>query len=278
MTREYCHLSAYTMAKLTHSQGFFVSSSREGMRNLETLYLDLQCEHHLVQDLPATGAKSRAFIPGLTPDGFVKWALFLIRSFPEQEASRLGAIVSALPLEAVSADGGSERLPRQISRRLLPEKPHDDALRLLTQSVQYWCKATGGNSQRKESDATVSYRRSSHSREEREERERDRDRHRYRDVVVEVPSSRRRRDVESPPSPRDREQSRSSRYPLEGADDRSGRYYKSYRRESSPRRSKRYERDGRDDGSGSGRRRRWTLDGSEAGRMPSRRRESRSGR
>jgi hypothetical protein len=265
------------------------------MRSLENLYLDLQCDYHLVQDHRVPGAKPRATIPGLTPEGFVKWTLLLIRSFPDKEAVRLGAVVEACALEAVTLDSGGgggggaaacERLPRQISRHLFPDTLHEEAMRLVTQSVQYWNRAMAaaeGPEKKTDDVVAAAYVLPLRGGEKRDDGNRGRDN--GRGAIVEVASSSRRYIV-SPPRDRDRnrdrdrerDRDRPSRPTLAGPDDRLGRHHsKSYRREASPRRQKRNERDGKDDGS-KGRRRRWTIDGSETGKSPIRRRDSRSGR
>lgn len=87
---------------------------------ISRLYQDLGCEHHLVQDDPSDAPT----IPALTPNGFAHWVTTYILAYPEAEAKRLDQVVLALPINAdgVSLDGKPERLPKQISRYLLPQK------------------------------------------------------------------------------------------------------------------------------------------------------------
>ncbi|KAJ3488674.1 hypothetical protein NLG97_g6156 [Lecanicillium saksenae] len=128
--------------------GVFRASSRAAMHILEQLYLDVQCDYHLVQD-NATGRKERPYIPALTPEGFVQWTVVLMRAFPSHEAARLSRVIAELPLEAVANDPLAEperreRLPRQISRRLFPIEPNRDAAQVVSRAMQ---AATGARPQ-----------------------------------------------------------------------------------------------------------------------------------
>ncbi|KAM3445668.1 hypothetical protein MY3296_010166 [Beauveria thailandica] len=115
-------------------------------RSLETLYLELQCDYHLVQ---ATGARPRraASVPALTPQGFAHWSTLILGAFPGNEARRLQDVVADLPLEAVPQGPGQghgqssgppcprERLPRRISRCLFPDRANPDILRLVLRAL-----------------------------------------------------------------------------------------------------------------------------------------------
>ena len=63
-----------------------------------------------------------------------------IQAFPDQEAKRLGQVLAELPIEA---DGTSERLPKQLSRHLLPA----ERLRSIHDSVvkagNTWLRSAG---------------------------------------------------------------------------------------------------------------------------------------
>ncbi|KAJ6788309.1 hypothetical protein PWT90_05121 [Aphanocladium album] len=125
--------------------GVFSATSRAAMHNLEQLYLDVQCDYHLVQD-NAPGRKDHPYIPALTPEGFVQWTVMLMRAFPSHEATRLSRVIVDLPLEAVTKDPLAEperreRLPRQISRHLFPIEPNRDAAQLVERAMQ---AAAGG--------------------------------------------------------------------------------------------------------------------------------------
>lgn len=63
-------------------------------------------------------------IPALTPVGFAHWMTIFILSYPEEETKRLQKVVEAMPIDADGemVDGKPERLPKQISRHLLPPK------------------------------------------------------------------------------------------------------------------------------------------------------------
>lgn len=249
------------------------------MRALETLYLDMQCDYHLVQD-SSPGTKERPYIPALTPEGFVQWMIVIIRAFPDQEASRLCRVIADLPLEAVPEDpedesGSRERLPRQISKHLFPSQPNEGALQLVTEAIRVWKHSVGSERQPPPLSRSASSTARSNagqnlapplihsdpkSREEHLSRyRRDRD----SDVVVEVPRSKR---------------GTLDRRATDAGDDRSSRYVKSYSRQESPRRPKKFERDdSREPERGMYRKdRRWTMDGSEGTRY--RKRDGRGSR
>ncbi|ROW12927.1 hypothetical protein VPNG_04646 [Cytospora leucostoma] len=100
---------------------------------LAGLYQDLGCQYFLVPP----DSRSRPTVPGLTPTGFAHWLVTMIQAYPDEEAKRLGKIVSALPIEADSLlDGKPERLPKQISRYLLPEKPLRKSQKLVDEAMR----------------------------------------------------------------------------------------------------------------------------------------------
>ncbi|KAH8590450.1 hypothetical protein B0O99DRAFT_521281, partial [Bisporella sp. PMI_857] len=94
---------------------------------ISRLYQDLGCEHHLVQD-----ATFVPIVPALTPVGFARWMSLHIMAYPDQEAKRLEKAVLDLPIDADGlTEGKAERLPKQISRHLLPEKEDRDPKMLI---------------------------------------------------------------------------------------------------------------------------------------------------
>ncbi|KAL2168596.1 hypothetical protein VTG60DRAFT_7139 [Thermothelomyces hinnuleus] len=107
---------------------------------LAELYQQLACEYYLVPAEP----KARPTVPGLTLAGWTRWMTLVTRAYPTEEAQRLGKVVAALPINADSLlDGKPERLPKQISRHLLPEQPDresraavKDALRAHFEAIQ----------------------------------------------------------------------------------------------------------------------------------------------
>ncbi|KAK7748047.1 hypothetical protein SLS53_001299 [Cytospora paraplurivora] len=100
---------------------------------LAGLYQDLGCQYFLVPP----DSRSRPTVPGLTPTGFAHWLVTMIQAYPDEEAKRLDKIVSALPIEADSLlDGKPERLPKQISRYLLPEKPLRKSQKLVDEAMR----------------------------------------------------------------------------------------------------------------------------------------------
>ncbi|KAG6360085.1 hypothetical protein INS49_011141 [Diaporthe citri] len=117
----------------------FKSRSKHLHEALESLYEDLGCQYFLAP----VDSRSRPSVPGLTPAGFKHWLVSFVQAYPDEEAKRLDKVVSALPIEADSLlDGKPERLPKQISRYLLPEKPVrkvqkivDEAMRNFTQDI-----------------------------------------------------------------------------------------------------------------------------------------------
>lgn len=242
------------------------------MSAVEALYLDMQCDYHLVQDT-CPGEKSRAHVPALTPEGFIQWAIVLIRAFPEQEASRLARVITDLPLEAVREDpelesGPRERLPRQISKHLFPRQPNESALKLVTESIREWERRAGADRPPHFSRST-SHRGSArvvqnpppplvHSDAKSREEHLNRSGRDWKEQgVAEVPRPKR-------PSPE-----------REG---RSSKYERSHDRQESPKQSKRYNSGDSRDAEGDRHRpdRRWTIDGSDGSRH--RRREGRSSR
>ncbi|KAL2179846.1 uncharacterized protein P884DRAFT_283046 [Thermothelomyces heterothallicus CBS 202.75] len=107
---------------------------------LAELYQQLACEYYLVPAEP----KARPTVPGLTLAGWTRWMTIVTRAYPAEEAQRLDKVVAALPINADSLlDGKPERLPKQISRHLLPERPNresrvavKDALRAHFEAIQ----------------------------------------------------------------------------------------------------------------------------------------------
>ncbi|KAH8587212.1 hypothetical protein B0O99DRAFT_694743 [Bisporella sp. PMI_857] len=110
------YYSTYALEpEVQHYASIFKVQSNE---KISRLYQDLVCEHHLVQD-----ATFVPIVPALTPVGFARWMSPHIMAYPDQEAKRLEKAVLDLPIDADGlTEGKVERLPKQISRHLLPEK------------------------------------------------------------------------------------------------------------------------------------------------------------
>ncbi|OHE97626.1 hypothetical protein CORC01_07041 [Colletotrichum orchidophilum] len=117
-------------------EGIFKSRGKESLERIEFLYQDLDCQYHLVQAAP----RSDTNIPGLTPAGFAKWMISNILAYPDPEARRLHAIMTALPINADGPllNGKPERLPRQLSRHLFPEA-YDQKVRKITDAAMRDC-------------------------------------------------------------------------------------------------------------------------------------------
>lgn len=111
----------------------FKSRPKDLNEALANLYDDMGCQYFLVK----ADDRSRPSVPSLTPAGFVHWLVTMIQAYPDEEAKRLDKVVSALPIESDSLlDGKPERLPKQISRYLLPEKPLKAQQRLVDESMK----------------------------------------------------------------------------------------------------------------------------------------------
>ncbi|KAK3986262.1 hypothetical protein QBC44DRAFT_311515 [Cladorrhinum sp. PSN332] len=109
------------------------SLSQSFYLKLEDLYQSLSCEYYLV---PPSPSSPQPIIPSLTLAGWEKWMTLAIRSNPDAESRRFSSIFSTLPINAISLlDGKPERLPKQISRHLFPEKPDPAAQALFSRSL-----------------------------------------------------------------------------------------------------------------------------------------------
>ncbi|KAF4441940.1 hypothetical protein FACUT_2347 [Fusarium acutatum] len=124
-------------------QQIFDCRPHGALDNLETLYQHLRCENHLIQRRPG----GMPHIPSLTPAGFERWMTCQLRAFPDQEAKRLNHIMTDLPITAdgVLVDDKPERLPKQISRHLLPATRHRETHELVVDAIAGWIKHTEEN-------------------------------------------------------------------------------------------------------------------------------------
>ncbi|GKT86953.1 hydroxyproline-rich glycoprotein DZ-HRGP [Colletotrichum tofieldiae] len=133
-------LTLYTKYKVEPErfqyEDIFRSRSEDALERIEFLYQDLECQYHLVQAAP----RSHPNVPGLTPVGFAKWIISNILAYPDPEARRLHAIMSALPINADGPllNGKPERLPRQLSRHLFPAS-HDKKVRKILDEAVWDC-------------------------------------------------------------------------------------------------------------------------------------------
>jgi len=125
------YYGAYPIDREIHSYtSIFKSSSNS---QISKLYQDLGCQHHLVQD----DNNSAPTIPALTPLGFAHWMTIQISAYPDEESKRLEKVVLALPINADGpmVDGKPERLPKQISRHLLPNVEDRESQKLLKTAI-----------------------------------------------------------------------------------------------------------------------------------------------
>ncbi|KAG0646283.1 hypothetical protein D0Z07_8325 [Hyphodiscus hymeniophilus] len=113
---------------------------------ISSLYQDLACQHHLVQD----HSTNPPTIPGLTALGFAQWMTIHIMAYPDEESKRLEKVVLAMPIDADGemVDGKPERLPKQISRHLLPGKEDRKSRKLLNNAIQDFLEDLGKSSTR----------------------------------------------------------------------------------------------------------------------------------
>lgn len=131
----------------------FRSKSKGFNEALATLYEDLGCQYFMVQ----AENRSRPTVPSLTPDGFMQWLVTMIQAYPDEEARRLDKVVSALPIEADSLlDGKPERLPKQISRYLLPNEALRKTRRLVEETMKDFQEDIEGSSSSKPKGSTAS--------------------------------------------------------------------------------------------------------------------------
>jgi len=89
-------------------------------------------------------------IPALTPFGFATWMTIFLLAYPDAEAKRLEKVVLALPIDADGqmVDGKPERLPKQISRHLLPEKEDRKSKKLVEDAISSFFSDLGSSSRR----------------------------------------------------------------------------------------------------------------------------------
>jgi hypothetical protein len=131
---------------LTLSPAIFRAQNWE---QISRLFQDLGCEHHLVQE----NSRSPPTIPSLTSVGFAHWMTIHILAYPEQEWARLEKVVIKMPIDADGdlVDGKPERLPKQISRHLLPDKVDPKSKKLVDDAVASFLDDLGSAPRRKAS-------------------------------------------------------------------------------------------------------------------------------
>lgn len=103
--------------------------------SISRLYRELIVQHHLVQD---DELHKRPDIPGLTPQGFERWATLMIQAYPDEEYDRLTKTMMDMPI--CNFDNRSERFPKEISRRLFPKTADLAARDTLAKAVVEHCK------------------------------------------------------------------------------------------------------------------------------------------
>ncbi|KAI9055854.1 hypothetical protein LZ554_000793 [Drepanopeziza brunnea f. sp. 'monogermtubi'] len=144
-TKMAAYYAAHSVDKEPHPLlTIFRAQSNE---HISRLYQDLGCEHHLTQE----DSHSAPTIPSLTAVGFAHWMTINILAYPEEEYKRLEKVVIAMPIDADGdlVDGKPERLPKQISRYLLPEREDRSSRKLLDRAIENFLDDLGSSSRRK---------------------------------------------------------------------------------------------------------------------------------
>lgn len=87
--------------------------------------------------MPDGDLKKAPTIPALTPLGFNHWMTLFVLAYPNEESERLQKIVETMPIDAdgVLVERKPERLPKQLSRHLLPSKGHHESRELLRNTL-----------------------------------------------------------------------------------------------------------------------------------------------
>lgn len=108
-----------------------IFGGRIANNSISTMYRKLLCQQHLIQKQ----SHEAPSIPGLTPIGFETFMTCMIQAHPDTEFERLAKAVQEMPIS--NADNKSERFPKKLSRRLLPEKPNKQAEQRLISSLSH---------------------------------------------------------------------------------------------------------------------------------------------
>jgi hypothetical protein len=100
----------------------------------------------LVQESPHEAPS----IPALSAVGFAHWLALYILAYPEQEFKRLEKVVLGNPIDAdgITIDGKPERLPKQISRHLLPEREDQTSQKLVVLAMLSFLEDFGATNPR----------------------------------------------------------------------------------------------------------------------------------
>ncbi len=98
--------------------------------HISWIYRYLGCQYYLVQGEDLTKAPT---IPALTPLGFSHWMKLFVLAYPSEESQRLDKVVLLMPIDAdgVLIDKKPQRLPKQLSRYLLPPNGNHELKKLL---------------------------------------------------------------------------------------------------------------------------------------------------
>ncbi|CAG8983974.1 hypothetical protein HYALB_00008835 [Hymenoscyphus albidus] len=135
------YYSNYSVGESLEPHPFLTIFRVQANEQISQLYRDIGCQHHLVQD----DFRNEPTIPALTPLGFAHFMTVIILAYPGVEWKRLEMVVKDLPIDADGAmvDGKPERLPKQISRHLLPEGEDSDSRKMLDDAVRYFYENLG---------------------------------------------------------------------------------------------------------------------------------------
>jgi hypothetical protein len=118
-------------------------------KKISKLYQGFGCEYYLVTGHQPNGQPDLVpTIPALTPLGFTQWMTIHILAHPDEESKRLEKVVmnTAIDADGEMVDGKPERLPKQISRHLLPERTDPRSRKLVRNAIQDFLEDLGESS------------------------------------------------------------------------------------------------------------------------------------
>ncbi|RMZ91614.1 hypothetical protein DV736_g1148, partial [Chaetothyriales sp. CBS 134916] len=106
--------------------------------SISRMFREVSAQHHLIQ--PHGKENERPDVPGLTPPGFATWATLLIKAHPSHEFERLAKTARDMPIS--NPDDPKERFPKEISRRLFPERSDEAIAAKLQRAMSIHCNVS----------------------------------------------------------------------------------------------------------------------------------------
>ncbi|KIX04060.1 uncharacterized protein Z518_07613 [Rhinocladiella mackenziei CBS 650.93] len=125
--------------------------------SISRMFREIEAQHHLVQDK----LNERPDVPGLTPQGFETWVTLLLKAHPDQEYERLAKTALDMPIS--NPDEKKERFPKELSRRLFPNRPDTEIAYKLQRAMSTHCNVNFGPLQGSTASTTGSNIRASQS-------------------------------------------------------------------------------------------------------------------